>query len=951
MTRDNEDSLLRSVALQNAESIRAVRLRAEQQAEAALREQAKLLNLTHDAIFVRDMNGTVRYWNRGAEELYGWPAEQAVGRAIQELLKSAFQVPLEQIEREIIGAGRWEGELLQTKKDGSQVVVASRWSLQRDESGAPIAILVINNDITTRKRAEEVARRSERELRDVVNAVPAFAWRMLPDGAVDFVNDRWLEFTGLSTQDALGWNWEATVHPDDRSQAVAAWRGALKKGQTAEGEMRVRQADGEFRWWFFRNVPVYDEVGNIAKWYGSAIDIDDRKRAESLLAAEKRILEMVAKGDPLAEILDNLCRLVEDRAKGALASILLLDGDRLRHGGAPSLPKAYTDAIDGAVIGPSAGSCGTAAYRGEPVIVGDIAIDPLWADYRDLALPHSLRACWSTPVFSSHGEVIATFAMYYREPRRPTRRDQEIVDHVTHLTGIAIQKQLALEKLQRSEAYLAEAEKLTHTGSWAWDPRTEKVVYCSEEMFRICGLDPRESAPSRDNFRQRIHPEDRDWVRKRFEEAIRERVDIFGEYRVLLPDGTVRHINASGHPVLDEDGELIEFVGTAVDVTEHKRAELERRRLASLVEQAADLMAIADLSGGTPIYLNKAGMKMVGFDSWEEARTRRGIHYIFPADRQFVNEVLWPTVLEKGSWSGEMRFRHFKTGDPIPIHYSAFRIDDPETGQPVNVGNVCTDITESKRAEEKLRASEQRLVDAQMELARITRVTTLGELTASIAHEVNQPLAGAIANAEACLRWLDRPTPDLNAVRRSVEWVIDDGNRASEVIRRVRALAKNSDIEKVPLDVNDVIRESIGLTQRELFSHQVSLRMELVPALPMILGDRVQLQQVIINLVMNGIEAMQSVTDQPREILIRSRQDEKQLVLVSVTDCGVGISVENADRLFNAFFTTKSSGMGMGLSICRSIIEGHGGKLWARANVPHGATFRFTLPVNADAAS
>ena len=264
---------------------------------------------------------------------------------------------------------------------------------------------------------------------------------------------------------------------------------------------------------------------------------------------------------------------------------------------------------------------------------------------------------------------------------------------------------------------------------------------------------------------------------------------------------------------------------------------------------------------------------------------------------------------------------------------------------------MCTDITESKRAEEKLRASEQRLVDAQMELARITRVTTLGELTASIAHEVNQPLAGAIANAEACLRWLDRPTPDLNAVRRSVEWVIDDGNRASEVIRRVRALAKNSDIEKVPLDVNDVIRESIGLTQRELFSHQVSLRMELVPALPMILGDRVQLQQVIINLVMNGIEAMQSVTDQPREILIRSRQDEKQLVLVSVTDCGVGISVENADRLFNAFFTTKSSGMGMGLSICRSIMEAHGGRLWATANVPHGATFQFTLPVNADVAS
>src|ERR1700694_5974238 len=336
-------------------------------------------------------------------------------------------------------------------------------------------------------------------------------------------------------------------------------------------------------------------------------------------------------------------------------------------------------------------------------------------------------------------------------------------------------------------------------------------------------------------------------------------------------------------------------VSFVLDLTERKRAELERRRLASLVEQAADLMAIADLSGGTPLYLNKAGLKMVGFDSWEEARTRRGIHYMFPEDRQFVNEVLWPTVLEKGSWSGEMRFRHFKTGDPIPVLYSAFRIDDPETGLPVNVGNVCRDITDRKRAEEKLRDSEQRLLDAQMELARVTRVTTLGELTASIAHEGNQPLAAVVANAEACLRWLDRGTPDLDAVRRSVKWVIDDGIRASEVIRRIRALANKTEIEKVPLDVNDLVRELIALVQRELISHQVSLRTEFAPALPMILGDRVQLQQVIINLVMNGIEAMQSVTDRPRELVIRSGQDETRRVLVSVTDSGVGLSAEDAD--------------------------------------------------------
>jgi PAS domain S-box-containing protein len=681
------------------------------------------------------------------------------------------------------------------------------------------------------------------------------------------------------------------------------------------------------------------------------VDIESQRRAETSGAVEKRILEMVAKGDALAEILDSLCLLVEAKAGDVLASITLLDGDHLRPGGAPSLPKAYTDAINGAAIGPSMGCWGTAAYRGEPVIVEDIATDPLWADYRDLALSHSLCACWSTPIFSSQGKVIATFEMYYREPRRPAQRDQEIIDLVTHLAGVIIQQKLAEEKLRGNEAYLAQSQKLTHTGSWAWDARTQRVLYCSEEMFRIFGLDPRESLPTRKNFRQRIHPDDRDWVDKRFERSLREKVDSFDEYRVLLSDGSVRHINSSGHPVLDEDGELVGFVGTAVDVTERKHAELERRRLAALVEQAADLMAIIDLSGGTPIYLNKAGMKMVGFDSWEEARARRGIHYIFPEDRQFVNEVLWPTVLEQGSWSGEMRFRHFKTGEPIPVLYSSHRIDDPETGQPVNVGNVCRDITERKRAEAEARENDRRYREMEVELEHANRVATMGQLTASIAHEVNQPLAAVVANAEACLRWLDRGTPDMDAVRRSVEWVIDDANRASEVIRRVRALANKTGLEKGPLDVNDVVREVIALVQRELISHGVSLRMELAPALPTILGDRIQLQQVIINLVMNGIEAMQSVTDRPRELVIQSRQDETHRVLTSVTDCGVGISAENSDRLFNAFFTTKSSGMGMGLPICRSIMEGHGGRLWATANAPHGATFQFTLPVNPDTAS
>jgi PAS domain S-box-containing protein len=360
-------------------------------------------------------------------------------------------------------------------------------------------------------------------------------------------------------------------------------------------------------------------------------------------------------------------------------------------------------------------------------------------------------------------------------------------------------------------------------------------------------------------------------------------------------------------------------------------------RIRRLVDANIIGIVIWDFQGRI-VETNQAFLDIVGY-AREDLASLRWTE-LTPAEWRDVDDQAFAELKATGTSQPREKEYFRKDGSRVPVLVARAIF---EWNRDEGVAFVFN-LTERKHVEGALR-------DAQANLAHVVRVTTLGELAASIAHEVNQPLAAVVANAEAGLRWLRRRTPDVDAACRSMEWIIDDGNRASEVIRRVRALANKTSLEKVPFNVNDVVRETIPLVQRELISHQVLLRMELAPALPMILGDRIQLQQVIINLVMNGIEAMQSVTDRPRELSVRSGQDESGQALISVADCGVGIAAENVDRLFNPFFTTKSGGMGMGLSICRSIIEAHGGRLWATANIAHGATFEFTLPVNADTAS
>src|SRR6202165_5682291 len=314
--------------------------------------------------------------------------------------------------------------------------------------------------------AEDALRQREDYLRLTIDTIPVLAWCTRPDGWNEFLNQRWLDYTGLTIEEARGWGWKVAIYPDDLPRVLDVWQGLLVSGKSGELEARLRRADGVYRWFLFRVEPLRDPQGTIVKWYGINTDIDDRKRGEALLAAENKILEMVATGRPLTVILDGLCRLVDTLCDKSLASILLIDpnGRCLRRGAGPSFPEAFMAAVEGVGIGPCVGSCGTAAYRKEQVIVSDIVTDPLWANYRELALAYGLRSGWSTPILSSDGSVLGVFGIYGREPRSPTPQHLQTIKQITHLASVAIERKRAAESLRASELLArGQLDALTHT--------------------------------------------------------------------------------------------------------------------------------------------------------------------------------------------------------------------------------------------------------------------------------------------------------------------------------------------------------------------------------------------------------------------------------------------------------------------------------------------------------
>ena len=529
---------------------------------------------------------------------------------------------------------------------------------------------------------------------------------------------------------------------------------------------------------------------------------------------------------------------------------------------------------------------------------------------------------------------------YLHAIARASKTSSGNLEYVGAVTDVTAAKRTE-ETLRESETYLAESQKVAHTGSWASDGITREARYWSEEMFRIFGFDPQQGLPKREQWLQRMHPEDRDKVKRQASDRMfLQKVDADIEYRIVLPDGAVKHIHGLAHPLRSPNGELVKVVGTVVDITERKHAEEALRLSESYLAQAQKLAHIGswvwEVPAGNALYVSDEWYRISGFDPKDGMPTwKQRLQRVHPEDRARGQEVIDRAIAEKSDY--DLEYRILIPDSTVRYIHSMGRPVLSPSGELLRFVGVAMDVTEHKRAEEQ----RQRLRQAETDLAHISRVNMMGHLTASLAHEINQPIGAAVANAEACLQFLDRDQPDLAEAREAAFEMARDARRAAAIIDRVRSLYGKGSSQREMVDVNEVVREMILMLHNQASRYSIMMRTELAEKLPKVMADRVQLQQVLMNLMLNGIEAMRDTTG---ELSIKSQLAEEGQLQISVIDTGVGLPAGNADQIFNAFFTTKSQGTGLGLAITRSIVESHGGRVWATPNPGRGSTFQFTLP-------
>ncbi len=707
----------------------------------------------------------LEYFGKTPEELKGWRMTDAVH-------PDDLPEVVEALTYSVTTGTPYAIEHRCRRADGVYQWFQVRALAVRDADGHITGWYVLLTDTDDRKRVEEALRASERSLTLTINTIPALVWSARPDGTAESFNQYYLDYLGITQGQAQGWGWADSVHRDDLNVLLDAWQLARMADKKGECEARLRRFDGLYRWFLFRWNPLRDEIGRTIKWYGINTDIDDRKRAED----ESRHSEARK-----AAIFDS-----------ALDCIVTID-----HEG------CITD------FNPAAEH--TFGYRRGEVMskrLSDIMIPPSEREKHRKGLAHYL-ATGEARFLGKRLELTAMradgteFPVELAISRIPMDGQPSFTGCLRDIT----ERRRAEGELRRSEAFLAEGQRLSRTGSFFWRVGTEEIVW-SEQLYRIFEFDPGLKM-TLELIASRIHPEDIHLLQEMVEGA-QSGDELEHEYRILLPDSTVKYLHVVAHGTRNNEGHW-EYVGAVQDATERR------------------------LSG----------------DALEKARS---------------------------------------------------------------------------------------------ELANVTRITSLGMLTASIAHEVNQPLSGIVTNASTCLRMLSSDQPNIEGARETARRTIRDGNRASEVIARLRALFRKKEVAAESIDLNDAAREVIALLLGELQSGRIVVRQEFNENLPAVKGDRIQLQQVMLNLLRNASEAMRDVEDRPRLLLIKTECEDGKNVQLTVQDTGVGLAPDAADRLFESFYTTKDDGMGIGLSVSRSIIEAHRGRLWASPNEGPGSSFAFSIP-------
>ncbi|WP_281291111.1 PAS domain S-box protein [Paraburkholderia panacisoli] len=881
-------------------------------------------------------DGRIEFVNRPWCEYTGLSVEQASGEGWQTAVHPDDRPALLESWRAVVTSGeRGEAEARMRRFDGTYRWFLCRVSPITDAAGKIVKWCGIDTDIEDRKQAEAALRAHEQRFRLIVDSLPTRVILFTPEGDVLHANRHTLDYAGVTLEELRAWKTNDLTHPDDRKAVIARFRASLSRGEAYDAESRHRRADGVYRWFHVQGFPLRDNEDRIVLWYFLQTDIEERKQAEALLAGEKRLLEMVAMGLHLPKVLDELCRLVEEIASGCLCSISLIDpGDMtFQRVNAPSLGATYTYPPSGSPVRGDSGPSEMAASLKEPVITSDIASESRWPRaWRDLSLAHGLRACWATPILSRTHEALGTVTIFRSEPGAPTPFQSDLIVQLAHIASIAIERARSDLALKRSEERFRAivdttpecVTVLANDGTLLWVNSAGRRAFGSPRAEGVIGK-------CYFNF---VAPEHRARYVE-FNRNICSGKDGFLEFDFITLHGVRRHLETHAAPMHDSDGAIVQL-GVTHDITARKQAEEQLRKSAVLMAKVEQL----SLSGSFcwrpetgSFTWSEQLYRIFGIDPGVRITMDMIAARVHPGDLHLLDEMI-----ERAQDGEHLELEHrllLSDGSVRYVRIQAHATRDPQ-GWLDYIGAVH-DVTERRQ-------SEGALYGLRVELAHASRVNSLGALTASIAHEINQPLAGIMTNASTGLRMLSARPPNVEGALETVRRTIRDGHRASEVIARLRALFSKKAVTTDAVDLVEAANDVIELLRFEVRKRRIVLRLETAADLPPVKGDRVQLQQVVLNLLLNAVEAMNGVDDRPRQMLVRIERDDGDCVRLAVTDSGVGFDPQHAGMLFDAFYTTKKEGMGIGLSVSRSIIESHGGRLWATTNERFGATFSFTIP-------